>query len=250
MSRTIITVAPTGAWPTKEHNPNVPLTPKEIAADVYESWQAGAAIAHLHMRDAQGKGTMEKDRFIETVGLIREKCDIVINLTTSGDLNAADDARMAHLIELKPELASFDAGSMNWMHSSLFINHPRFLEKLGETMTALGVRPEIEVFDAGMYYNAVYYMKKGVIKRRGISSSCSAPPAESRRLSKTLCSLKTCCPQMRNGPRLASGPPTCRSCLPRSQWAAMCVSAWRTTSFMRKGGSSNRIPNSSSVRLV
>jgi len=167
MSATIITVAPTGAWPTKEHNPNVPLTPKDIAADVHECWQAGAAIAHLHMRDAHGRGTMDKGRFIETVGLIREKCDIVINLTTSGDLNATDETRMAHLIELKPELASFDAGSMNWMHSSVFINHPRFLETLGETMTTLGVRPEIEVFDAGMYYNAAYYMKKGVIKPPG-----------------------------------------------------------------------------------
>jgi 3-keto-5-aminohexanoate cleavage enzyme len=172
MSATIITVAPTGAWPTKEHNPNVPLTPKEIAADVYECWQAGAAIAHLHMRDEQGQGTMDKGRFIETVGLIREKCDIVINLTTSGDLNATDETRMAHLIALKPEMASYDAGSMNWMHTSLFINHPLFLEKLGATMMELGVRPEIEVFDAGMYYNAAHYMKKGVIKSPGYFQFC------------------------------------------------------------------------------
>ena len=64
----------------------------------------------------------------ETVSLIREKCDIVLNLTTSGDLNATDETRMAHIIELKPELASYDAGTMNWMHSALFINHPAFLE--------------------------------------------------------------------------------------------------------------------------
>ena len=86
--KTIITVATTGAFPTKEHNPNIPLTPKEIAADVYECWQAGAAIAHLHMRDDNGLGTMDIGKFRETVGLIREKCDIVLNLTTSGDLNA------------------------------------------------------------------------------------------------------------------------------------------------------------------
>ena len=83
MPKTIVTVATTGAFPTKEHNPAVPLTPKEIAADVYECWQAGAAIAHLHMRDADGKGTMDKGRFVETVGLIREKCDIVLNLPNS-----------------------------------------------------------------------------------------------------------------------------------------------------------------------
>lgn len=167
MADTIITVAPTGAFPTKEHNPAIPLTPREIAEDVYECWQAGAAIAHLHMRDNAGKGTMDKGRFIETVGLIRQRCDIVLNLTTSGDLNATDETRMAHLIELKPELASFDAGSMNWMHSTLFINHPAFLERLGGVMNENGVKPEIEVFDPGMLYNALYYMKKGVLRGPG-----------------------------------------------------------------------------------
>lgn len=162
-NKTIITVAPTGAWPTKEHNPNIPLTPQEIAADVFECWQAGAAVAHLHMRDDHGKGTMSVEKFTETVELIRSKCDIILNLTTSGDLNATDTTRMEHLIRLKPEMASFDAGSMNWMHNSLFINHPQFLEKLGLTMIENGVKPEIEIFDAGMIYNAEYYIKKGVI---------------------------------------------------------------------------------------
>lgn len=163
MEKVIITVAPTGAWPTKEHNPNIPLTPAEIAQDVYECWQAGAAVAHLHMRDDEGKGTMDKEKFKETVNLIRSKCDIVLNLTTSGDLHATDETRMAHLIELKPELASYDAGSMNWMHNSLFLNPPQFLEKLGKTMQENGVKPEIEIFDAGMVYNSFYYLKKGVL---------------------------------------------------------------------------------------
>lgn len=167
MAPTIVTVATTGAWPTKEHNPAIPLTPKEIAEDVFECWQAGAAIAHLHMRDDQGRGTMDADRFAETVALIREKCDIVLNLTTSGDLQATDETRMAHLVRLRPELASYDAGTMNWMHNSVFMNTPQFLEKLGRTMTEIGVMPEIEVFDAGMFYNAQYYMKKGVIAAPG-----------------------------------------------------------------------------------
>jgi 3-keto-5-aminohexanoate cleavage enzyme len=167
MADTIITIAPTGAWPTKEHNPAIPLTPREIAEDVFECWQAGAAVAHLHMRDDEGKGTMDKGRFIETVGRIRDCCDVVLNLTTSGDLNATDETRMAHLIELKPELASYDAGTMNWMHSTLFINHPAFLEKLAQVMNENGVKPEIEVFDAGMFYNALHYMKKGVLRGPG-----------------------------------------------------------------------------------
>jgi 3-keto-5-aminohexanoate cleavage enzyme len=162
--KTIITVAPTGAWPSKKDNPAIPLTPQEIADDVYDCWQGGAAIAHLHMRDDQGIGTMDTEKFKETVELVRKKCDIVLNLTTSGELNASDEKRMAHLKILKPELASYDAGSMNWAHTTLFLNPPAFLEKLGETMIDLGVKPEIEIFDPGMIYNSLHYIKKGVIK--------------------------------------------------------------------------------------
>lgn len=161
--KTIITVATTGAWPTKENNPNIPLTPKEIAEEVYECYKAGAAIAHIHVRDDEGKGTMNIEKFRETVYRIREKCDIVINLTTSGDLRATDDDRMAHVEELRPEMASFDCGTMNWMHSSVFYNTPQFLERLGTNLKKWGVKPEIEVFDPGMIGNAAYYIKKGII---------------------------------------------------------------------------------------
>lgn len=194
MAKTMITVATTGAFPTKEHNPAVPLTPREIAEDVYECWQAGAAIAHLHMRDDAGKGTMDKGRFIETVGRIREKCDIVLNLTTSGDLNATDETRMAHLIELKPELASYDAGTMNWGHTTLFVNHPAFLEKLGRTMIENGVRPEIEVFDAGMFYNAAYYMKQGVINAPGYYQFVLGAPGGTAATVENLVHLKSLLP--------------------------------------------------------
>lgn len=164
MDKTIITVAPTGAWPTKKDNPNVPMTPKEIAEDVYECYKAGAAIAHLHMRDDEGRGTMDKERFEETVTLIREKCDIIINLTTSGDLYATDETRQAHLKSIRPEMASYDCGSMNWQHTSVFLNTPAFLEQLGKTMQEYGIKPEIEIFDAGMIYNAQYYVKKRILK--------------------------------------------------------------------------------------
>lgn len=162
--KTIITVAPTGAWPKKKDNPNVPMTPQEIANDVYECYKLGAAICHLHMRNDEGNGTMDKAKFEETVDLIKKKCDIVINCTTSGDLNATDETRQAHLRSIRPEIASYDCGSMNWMHNSLFINHPKFLEELGMIMQELDVKPEIEIFDAGMIYNSLYYVKKGVLK--------------------------------------------------------------------------------------
>lgn len=162
--KTIITAAVTGAWPTKEQNPNVPYTPEEIAADVYECYKAGAAIAHLHMRDDDGNGTMDASIFEKTVKLIKEKCDIVINCTTSGDIRANDETRQAHLKLLRPEMASYDCGTMNWMNNSVFMNHPKFLEELGHTMQEYGVKPEIEIFDSGMIYNSLYYLKKGVLK--------------------------------------------------------------------------------------
>lgn len=164
--KTIITVAPTGAWPKKENNPNVPMTPEEIADEVYACWKAGAAVAHLHMRDDDGNGVMDPVRFKKTVELIKahEDCDIVLNLTTSGDIHADDEIRVAHVKELKPEMASYDCGSMNWLNSGLFINSPKFLEDCGLLFQELGVKPEIEAFDPGMIANAAYYLKKGVLK--------------------------------------------------------------------------------------
>ena len=166
-NKVIITAAVTGAWPKKEINPNVPMTPQEIADDVYACWKAGAAVAHLHMRDDEGNGTMDTAKFEETVNLIHTKypdCDIVLNLTTSGDIHADDEIRVAHVKKLKPEMASYDCGSMNWLNSGLFLNTPKFLTDCGLLFQELGVKPEIEAFDPGMIGNAAYYIKKGVLK--------------------------------------------------------------------------------------
>ena len=165
--KTIITAAVTGAWPKKENNPNVPMTPQEIADDVYACWKAGAAIAHLHMRDDEGNGTMDTAKFEETVNLIHTKypdCDIILNLTTSGDIHADDELRVAHVKKLKPEMASYDCGSMNWLNSGLFINSPKFLTDCGLLFQETNTKPEIEAFDPGMIGNAAYYIKKGVLK--------------------------------------------------------------------------------------
>ena len=167
-NKVIITVAPTGAWPKKENNPNVPLDPEEIADDVYECWKAGAAVAHLHMRDENGNGAMDPVRFKKTVELNKahEDCDVVLNLTTSGALlpDPDNEIRIQHVKELRPEMASYDCGSMNWLNTSLFINSPSFLVHCGEVFQEYGVKPEIEAFDPGMIANAAYYIKKGVLK--------------------------------------------------------------------------------------
>lgn len=163
MEKVILTVATTGAWPTKKETAYVPLQPEEIAEEVYACYLAGASIAHIHVRDDQDNASMSFEKFEKTVKLIRERCNIVLNLTTSGGLGLSDDERMKPFIELKPEMASYDCGSMNWSHSSVFINSPSFLEKLGKTMKECKVKPEIEVFDAGMVYNAEYYLQKGIL---------------------------------------------------------------------------------------
>ena len=166
-TKTVITVATTGAYPKKSDNPAVPITPAEIAEDVYECWKAGAAVAHLHMRDERAEGSMDKEKFRQTVDCLRARhpdCDIILNMTTSGALGVTDEDRMAHLEELRPEMGSFDCGTMNWMHTGVFLNTPPFLEDLGRKMQGWGVKPEIEAFDPGMIYNAQYYLKKGVLK--------------------------------------------------------------------------------------
>lgn len=165
-NKRIITVATTGAWPTKENTPNVPIEPEEIAEEVYNCWKAGAAVAHIHCRNDEGRAAMEFPKFKKTVELIRarEDCDIIINLTTSGGVGLKEEDRIKPFYELKPEMASYDCGTMNWLHTSVFENHPAFLEKIGTLMQEVNVKPEIEVFDPGMIYNAAYYIKKGILK--------------------------------------------------------------------------------------
>lgn len=164
-NKVILTVAPTGAWPTKKDTPNIPLQPEEIAKDVFDCWKAGASVAHIHVRDDEDKASMDFDKFKATLDAIRGMdCKIVLNTTTSGGLGIDDEIRMKPFSELKPELASYDCGTMNWAHSTIFENSPKFLEKLGIRMQEVGVKPEIEIFDAGMIYNAYHYLKLGVLK--------------------------------------------------------------------------------------
>jgi uncharacterized protein (DUF849 family) len=164
----IITAAVCGAGTTKTQTPHVPITPDEIAADVVACAKAGAAIAHLHVRDANGKNSMATELFVEVVGKVRKAVntaglDIVLNLTTSGSA-WSEDLRVAHLPALLPEMCSYDPGSMNWANSYVFLNTPVFLERLGAVCQENQVKPEIEIFDAGMIGNVEYYLKKGVLK--------------------------------------------------------------------------------------
>jgi 3-keto-5-aminohexanoate cleavage enzyme len=156
----IITVATTGGGTTREHTPFLPITPEEIADEIYASWQAGAAIAHVHVRDPQGRRSSDIDYFRRVVRLVQQRCDIILNLTTSGPL---DDERILPVSDLRPEMASFDAGSTN-LNDWVFINHPAFLERLAREMLDNGVKPEIEVFETGFINNALVLAKRGLLQ--------------------------------------------------------------------------------------
>jgi len=161
--KTIITAALSGAVSPKSKNPNIPTTPKEIAEDGVRCWKAGASILHLHMRDDEFHGTMDKNRFRETVNILRGECDAILNLTTSGELGVGDERRMEHVMELKPEMATFDAGTIN-ANDGIFENSVDFLMKLGKMFIENGVKPEVEVMDLGMISASEYYLGAGVLQ--------------------------------------------------------------------------------------
>lgn len=171
-NKVIISACLTGAGVTKEQAPAVPTTPEEIARQVVEAAQAGAAIAHIHVRkDTEVDGVLRKDyksmdleMFRQAVELSEQYCaqagvDIVLNLTTSGG-EYEDEKRLQHLDALRPEMCSFDPATLNWSNSYIFENHPRFLNKLGAKVKELGIRPEFEIFDTGWIDAANYYIKK------------------------------------------------------------------------------------------
>jgi len=160
----ILSVATTGSWPTKAMNPALPVTPEEIAQAAVESWREGAAVVHVHVRDDEGRMSCDPARFQRVRELIRvQDCDVIINFSTSGGAGRVDEGERFNSLAAGPELASLDAGSMNF-NERVFLNPPDFLEELARRMLAAGVKPEIEVFDSGMIGNALALVKKGLIK--------------------------------------------------------------------------------------
>jgi 3-keto-5-aminohexanoate cleavage enzyme len=161
----IITVAVTGSFPTKEMNPAVPYTPAEIADAAVESYKAGASIAHIHVRDPEtGKPDFKVDLFKEVLDRIREKCDMVVNLTTSGLRLTGPDAIVKRLqpVYLRPDICSLDLGSMNF-HDRVFNNPPEWSVAAAKCMQENSVKPEIEVFEPGHIRQAIDLIQKGLL---------------------------------------------------------------------------------------
>jgi len=162
LDKLIITAAITGSRNTRDIAPYIPITPEEITQSALECWRAGAAVVHLHVRDPQtGLGTQNVDIFRQVVEPLREQTDLILCLTTSGiaGRNLPYEERLAPL-ELRPELASLDAGSIN-LGGDVFSNPPDFLDLAARVMKETGVKPEIEAFDLGMIVTAAHMRDAG-----------------------------------------------------------------------------------------
>jgi 3-keto-5-aminohexanoate cleavage enzyme len=162
MEKVIITAAITGSRITRNVTPHIPITPDEIVQSAVECWNTGTAIVHIHVRDPKtGLGTQNVDLFRQVVGPLREKTDLLLCLTTSGipGRNIPIEERLRSL-ELEPELASFDAGSIN-LGGTVFINTPDFLEAAANKMKEKGVKPELEIFDVGMIVTCLRMRDQG-----------------------------------------------------------------------------------------
>jgi len=183
MEKLIITAALTGAEVTREQQPNVPLTPDEIAEAAYECHKAGASIVHIHARDEEGKPTQSFDVYKEIKEKIEAKCDIIVQPSTGGATWHTPEERLQP-VELKPEMATLSCGTVNF-GDEVFMNSGEYIEKFAKRMQELGVKPEIEVFDRGMIQNALNLVKKGLVAEPlhfdfvlGVPGACPGTPED------------------------------------------------------------------------
>ncbi|MBU3127275.1 3-keto-5-aminohexanoate cleavage protein [Clostridium tagluense] len=185
MGKLIITAAICGAEVTKEHNPNVPYTVEEIAVEAEKAYRAGASIIHLHVRKDDGTPTQDRERFKACMEAIKERCpDVIVQPSTGGAVGMSNAERLRP-VDLKPEMATLDAGTCNFGGDDVFVNTENTIKEFGQKMMELSVKPEIEVFDKGMIDMAIRLQKKGFIKTpmhfnfvMGVNGGISATPRD------------------------------------------------------------------------
>lgn len=144
MEKLIVSAAVNGASRSRTETPHVPLTPGEIAASAVEAHRAGAAIAHVHVRDAEGASSSDPELFRQVMDAVRAECDVVLNFSTDLRLDGGSDS-----LALRPELASLPVGSVNLGDELMAAPRPRVTE-VARRMVEAGVRPELEIFHDGM----------------------------------------------------------------------------------------------------
>jgi len=190
----IITCAVTGSGDTVGKHPAIPVTPEQIANSAIEAAAAGAAVAHIHVRDPDtGTFSRELELYREVVERIRESdSDVIINLTAGmgGDLvldeqnpsvavegtdmaNASE--RLAHIEALLPEICTLDCGSLNF-GNSLYVSTPAMLRQMAARVKEIGVKPELEIFDSGNLVFALQMMKEGLLDDKPLFQLCLGIP--------------------------------------------------------------------------
>jgi 3-keto-5-aminohexanoate cleavage enzyme len=158
----VITVAITGSVPRKEHNPAVPITVTEQVESTQAAFEAGAAMVHVHVRNDDQSPTSSPDRFAEFQERIRKHCPgIIVQFSTGGRSGVGSER--GSMLHHRPDMASLSTGSCNFP-TRVYENPPDLIRELADTMSRYGVKPEIEVFDLAMLYNAVNYARDGLIK--------------------------------------------------------------------------------------
>jgi 3-keto-5-aminohexanoate cleavage enzyme len=158
----IISAAITGGSHTRADNPNLPITPPEIAESSLRAADAGAAIVHLHVRESDGTQSPRVELYQEAIELIRAESNVLICVTTGGGGGRFTEDERLNALSLKPELGSLDAGSLN-QNERVVENSPAFLRRLARELTAHSIIPEIECFDAGMIGNALRLGSEGLL---------------------------------------------------------------------------------------
>lgn len=185
----IITAAVTGATHTPSLSPYFPSTPEQIIADAVKAHEAGAAVVHVHARNPEDcKPTPDIEIMKHIVSSIKKQCNAVVCVTTGGAVWMSKEERLAPAIDLQPELASCNAGSVNFVFADLAskLKNPKYdweiphlkgtydlifsntfagMEYYIETMNKYDIRPEFEVYDVGMINNIAYFYNKGIVKK-------------------------------------------------------------------------------------
>jgi 3-keto-5-aminohexanoate cleavage enzyme len=162
MEKLIITAAICGAEVSKADNPNLPVTPAELADAAIEAEKAGASIIHLHVRDEAGNPTQSMDIFAETFKLMKAKgLKAIIQPSTGGAAGMTWQERIQP-VYLKPEMATLDCGTTNF-GNEIFVNDLPLMRNFALEMKKLNIIPELECFEAGHIYNALLLNKEGLL---------------------------------------------------------------------------------------
>ena len=157
----IITVAITGAVPRKEDNPAVPVTPPEQIESTHEAYEAGASLVHIHVRNEDQSPGSDPEKFAEIQEGVMKHCPgMIIQFSTGG--RGRELSQRGAMLELQPDMASLATGSVNFP-TSIYENPPDFVDQLASTMLQYDIKPEIEIFDVAMLYNAASLVRRNLL---------------------------------------------------------------------------------------